>query len=142
MQKFQLENEVADLQREATAYQDLLRALRSERDQAALEAERNARIAAEYQTLADSNAARATEIISSTRPSPTALAEAESLRNLAQSQRRSAEDALVVASGHRAAVAEYDRLLAERQQQLIYLLGQDGALSGACRRSRTRPGDI
>lgn len=151
LQKFQLENEVSDLDREILAYQDLRRSLRLDRERAVVEAERNDRLAAEFSSLTAANAAkaqalRATLVVSETvgdtatgeggtaaagqetaanepEPDPLILSEIESLLALSRAQRSSAEQHTVTAAGHRAAISEYDRLLDVRQQELVYLLG-------------------
>ncbi|NUQ39547.1 MAG: hypothetical protein HUU23_17545, partial [Caldilineales bacterium] len=48
LQKFQLENEISDLDREILAYQDLRRSLRSDRARATVEAQRAESLAAEF----------------------------------------------------------------------------------------------
>lgn len=134
LQDFQLKNEVSDLERETLAYQDLLRGLRAERDAAQVEAARNDRLAAEYRTLAGQtqtqlDALQPDDETTSTAPRPAATpspalaAEIETLQAQAQRQRAAAADYAAAAVGHRAAIAEYERQLTERQQQLIYLLG-------------------
>ncbi len=152
LQEFQLENEVSDLTREIIAYQDLRRSLQSDRDSTLVEAERNKRLASEYQALSDANfaqveALRASIAISETttsdeaeadaeaavtpaeaatpepEPDPAVLAEIERLLALAQAQGLNADEHNAAAIAHRAAAAEYDRILNERQQEQIYLLG-------------------
>ncbi len=146
LQDFQLKNEVSDLERETLAYQDLLRTLRAQRDAAQVEATRNDRLAAEYRTLAGQTQKQVSDLQASAQggtgavATPTATAAASqgsspdplagidneaiaSLRAQARQQSAAASDYAVAAAGHRAAIAEYDRQLTERQQQLIYLLG-------------------
>ena len=149
LQEFQLENEVSDLDREITAYQDLRRSLQSDRDHTLVEAERNERLADEFQALAEANFAKAealqasiaisetatpaeTEATAEVEAEPTATpdpavvaaaAAAQSLLAQARAQRQSAEEHNAAASGYRAAADEYDRILNERQQHHIYLLG-------------------
>lgn len=137
LQKFQLENEISDLDREILAYQDLRRSLRSDRARAAVEAQRAESLAAEFNARAAANFAQAaaleTELPTAPAESepeteaavadPALLAEIEELRSLARSQRRGAEEQRAIAAGHAAAIAVYDRLLEERQQELVYLLG-------------------
>ena len=123
LQQFQLENEVGDLNREIAAYQDLRRTLQSDRDRAVIEAERNDRLAAEYQILADANRAKAEAATAVTEPDVIEPVNTESLLALALGQQRSAEEHAGLAEGYRAAATEYDRVLEERQQELIYLLG-------------------
>jgi len=72
LQKFQLENELSDLNREIGAYQDLNRAMQNNRDQAIVEAERNDRLATEYQNLAAANRAAARKL-AATLPTTTTL---------------------------------------------------------------------
>ena len=134
LEKFQLENELSDLSREVTAYQDLNRTLQNDRDQATVEAERNTRLAKEFRRLSVENLGRA-QSLAATLPTTTTLttefspeqaevmSEIDSLRGLAQSQERSAEEYEAIAAGFRAAITEYNRLLDERQQRLVYLLG-------------------
>ena len=140
LQQFQLETEVADLNREIAAFQDLRRTLQSDRDRAVIEAKRNERLATEYQMLADANRGKAEAARAATEPDPAELAEAESLLVLARGQQRSAEEHAAIAEGYRASVAEYDRVLEERQQELIYLLGlqenYEGLVAGVARRSQ------
>ncbi|MCO6453223.1 MAG: hypothetical protein J5I90_20750 [Caldilineales bacterium] len=143
LQNFQLENEVSDLNREALAYQDLMRSLRSDRDAAMVEAERNDRLAEEYEKLADASLSRAealqaslqvTEtvpageaesvvVVETPTPNPFAESELANLITLEQAQRRTAADYSAAAAGFRAAVAELNRQLSRQQQQLVYLLG-------------------
>ncbi len=153
LQQFQLENEISDLDRELVAYQDLRRSLQADRDRAVVEAGRNERLASEYLILSETNRALAqapiasaiiTETLGSeaavgetentgetiavaevvdSEPDPSVLAENESLLALSRTQRRSAEDAAATAAGYRNSIVQYDRLLDEKQQQLIYLLG-------------------
>ncbi|MCP4164922.1 MAG: hypothetical protein GY759_03390 [Chloroflexi bacterium] len=153
LQQFQLENEISDLDRELVAYQDLRRSLQADRDRAVVEAGRNERLASEYLILSETNRALAeapitsaiiTETLGSeaavgetedtgetidvaevvdSEPDPSVLAENESLLALSRAQRRSAEDAAATAAGYRNSIVQYDRLLDEKQQQLIYLLG-------------------
>ena len=165
LQKFQLTNEVSDLNREIVAYQDLRRSLQSDRDGTLVQAERNKRLAEEYQALSEANFAKAetllaTIAISDTvtaddtgeadeadeadetkdtpaetptpepEPDPALLAEIDSLFALARAQRLNAEDYNTAAIGFRAAAAEYDRILNERQQEHIYLLGLQGQFEG------------
>ncbi|NOZ72422.1 MAG: hypothetical protein GXP38_11015 [Chloroflexi bacterium] len=130
LEKFQLENELSDLSREVTAYQDLNRAMQNDRDQTTVEAERNDRLAMEFRRMAADNLAQA-ETLAATLPTTDTLTtdstqildRIESLRNLAYSQERSAEEYEAIAAGHRAAIVEYNRLLDARQQRLVYLLG-------------------
>ena len=156
LQKFQLENEVSDLNREIVAYQDLRRSLQSDRDSTLVEVERNKRLAEEYQALSEANFAKAETLLASIaisptvtpdamdeatdetdgdteipveeatpepEPDPAVVAEIESLLALARAQRLNAEDYSTAAIGYRAGAAEYDRILNERQQEHIYLLG-------------------
>lgn len=142
LQDFQLKNEVSDLERETLAYQDLLRTLRAQRDAAQVEATRNDRLAAEYRTLAGQTQKQISDLqagvpggvgavttpTASQGSSPDLLAGIDdetiaSLQAQARQQSAAASDYAVAAAGHRAAIAEYDRQLTERQQQLIYLLG-------------------
>ncbi len=131
LQDFQLANEVGDLDREILAYQDLKRTLRNDRDRSLTEAARNDRLAAQYEALARETEARIAALEATATPTveatPTATApdiarELETLRELARRQRLTAADYRAAAEGHRAAAAEFDRQLAERQQELIYLL--------------------
>lgn len=134
LEKFQLENELSDLSREVTAYQDLNRAMQGDRDQATVEAERNARLAKEFRRLSADNLAQA-QTLAATLPTTDTLTaelspeqadtltEIDALRSLARSQERSAEEYEAITAGHRAVIAAYDRLLDERQQRLVYLLG-------------------
>lgn len=131
LQDFQLANEVGDLDREILAYQDLKRTLRNERDRSLAEAARNDRLAAQYETLARETEARIAKLEATATPTaeatPTAAAapaarEIETLRDLARRQRLTAADYRAAAEGHRAAAAEFDRQLAEREQELVYLL--------------------
>jgi uncharacterized protein involved in exopolysaccharide biosynthesis len=131
LQDFQLANEVGDLDREILAYQDLKRTLRNDRDRSLTEAARNDRLAAQYEALARETEARIAGLESTATPvaaaTPTAAdpgiaRELETLRELARRQRLTAADYRAAAEGHRAAAAEFDRQLAERQQELIYLL--------------------
>lgn len=129
LQDFQLANEVGDLDREILAYQDLKRTLRNERDRSLTEAARNDRLAAQYETLARETEARiagleatATPTAEATPTAAQAAREIETLRDLARRQRLTAADYRAAAEGHRAAAAEFDRQLAERQQELVYLL--------------------
>lgn len=136
LQKFQLKNELSDLNREVTAYQDLNRALQNDQDQAIVEAERNDRLATEYHRLAEANRTQAAALVA-TLPTTSTLsapalsadalantqAEIETLRSRARDQERSAEEYEATAAGHRTAIVEYGRLLDKRQQQLVYLLG-------------------
>lgn len=135
LQKFQLENELSDLGREISAFQDLNRALQNERDRALVEAERQDRLATQYRQRATSNRKQAEALqvtlpVTDTLPadmSPADVlatqAEIDSLLGLARSQEAKAQEAEVLASGQRAAIEEYNRVLADRQQQLVYLLG-------------------
>ncbi len=152
LQKFQLKNEVGDLNREIVAYQDLRRSLQSDRDSTLVEVERNKRLAEEYQSLSNANFAKAeallaTIVMSETvtveetdeadettgapvepatpvpQPDPAIVAEIESLFTLARAQRLNADEHNTAAIGYRAAATEYDRILNERQQEHIYLLG-------------------
>jgi len=152
LQKFQLENEVSDLNREIIAYQDLRRSLQSDRDSTLVEAERNKRLAEEYQALSDANFAKAETLLASIaisetitpddadeanettetpaepatptpEPDPVLVAEIENLLALVRAERLNAEEHNTAALGYRAAAAEYDRILNERQQEHIYLLG-------------------
>ncbi|MCS7038848.1 MAG: hypothetical protein RMN24_01085 [Anaerolineae bacterium] len=133
LQDFQLANEVGDLDREILAYQDLKRTLRNERDRSLTEAARNDRLAAQYEALARETEARIADLTATPAAeatlaaTPTADAaqttrEVETLRELARRQRLTAADYRAAAEGHRAAAAEFDRQLAERQQELVYLL--------------------
>jgi len=131
LQDFQLANEVGDLDREILAYQDLKRTLRNDRDRSLTEAARNDRLAAQYEALARETEARIASLQTTATPvaeaTPTAAdpgidRELETLRELARRQRLTAADYRAAAEGHRAAAAEFERQLAERQQELIYLL--------------------
>ncbi len=144
LQDFQLENEVGDLGREIMAYQDLRRALQGDRDSTLVEVKRNKRLADEYQALSEtsftnSEVLRATIPVSDTiisdetdetvevaepiAPDPALLAEIDRLLAQAQAYQSSAEGYNAAALGFSAAAAEYERILNERQQQHIYLLG-------------------
>lgn len=143
LQSFQLENEVSDLNREVLAYQDLMRSLRSDRDRAVVEAERNDRLATEYLTLAEASLGRAEElragpavsdtvegaeaapavVVPTPTPDPVVLGEIDNLVALSLAQRRTSAEYSATAAGHRAAIAELDRQLRKQQQQLVYLLG-------------------
>lgn len=47
----------------------------------------------------------------------------EALLTLAAEQETKAQEQLAIAAGHEAAIADYDRLLDEREQQIVFLLG-------------------
>ena len=144
LQEFQLENEVSDLNREIIAYQDLRRALQGDRDYTQVEEERNKRLAEEYQSLSEANFAEAeillatipisdtttteetddtVEAVEPVAPDPALLSEIDRLLAQAQAHQLNAEEHNAAASGFRAAASEYNRILNERQQQHIYLLG-------------------
>lgn len=153
LQKFQFEHEIGDLAREITAYQDLLRSLRSSRDQAQLEMNRNKQLALQMQAKAESNIRQAEALVATPLPTPDARestpgvaptpsvdptpgptptssapqlfapAEVAGLRELAQDQARAAQEYEAIAAAAKSAVVEYDRLHDERQQELVYLLG-------------------
>jgi capsular polysaccharide biosynthesis protein len=144
LQEFQLENEVSDLNREITAYQDLRRALQGDRDHTLVEEERNKRLAEEYQSLSEADFAKAETLLASipisdtttteetddtvedvepVAPDPTLLSEIDRLLAQAQTYQSNAEEYAATAEGYRAAASEYERILNERQQQHIYLLG-------------------
>ncbi len=144
LQEFQLENEVSDLNREIIAYQDLRRTLQGDRDYTLVEEERNKRLAEEYQSLSEANFAEAeillatipisdittveetddtVEAVEPVAPDPALLSEIDRLLAQAQAYQRNADDHNAAASGFLAAASEYNRILNERQQQHIYLLG-------------------
>ena len=144
LQDFQLENEVGDLDREIMAYQDLRRTLQGDRDSTLVEVKRNKRLADEYQALAETNFTNsevlsatipvsntlisdetdeAVELAEPTAPDPVLLAEIDRLMAQAQAYQGRAEEYNAAAKGFGSAAAEYERILNERQQQHIYLLG-------------------
>ncbi len=144
LQEFQLENEVSDLNREIIAYQDLRRTLQGDRDYTLVEEERNKRLAEEYQSLSEANFAEAeillatipisdtttveetddtVEAVEPVAPDPALLSEIDRLLAQAQAHQRNADDHNAAASGFLAAASEYNRILNERQQRHIYLLG-------------------
>ena len=145
LQKFQLEHEISDLPREIAAAQDIQRNLEAERDRLRTEAMRARALADAYQAQADAAAQQArdlqstldtTTILSATTPiSDTttlvvtpedATASQQQIAALlarASEQKSQAQAQKALAAGHQAAIDDYDRILDERQQQIIYLLG-------------------
>ena len=142
LQQFQLEHEISQLPGEITAAENERRTLAAERDRLSAEAARAEALAERYQQLAQMNREKADALMTSlpttapitdTTPlTPTQAISANDievmkhirgLRDLAAQEERQAQEQLAIAAGHRAAMADYDRILNERQQDIIYLLG-------------------
>ncbi len=144
LQKFQLEHEVSALPDEIAAAQDIKRSLTAERDRLRTENARAQKLAEVYQKQADENRDKAsalrsdltaalpisnTAVITDTAPVviPADIANTQQRINallaLAEEQESRAQEQLAIAAGHQAAIADYDRVLDEREQEIIYLLG-------------------
>jgi uncharacterized protein involved in exopolysaccharide biosynthesis len=144
LQKFQLEHEISDLPREIAAAQDVQRSLEAERDRLRTEAMRAQALADSYQAQANEAQRRADErrssingatIISATAPitnttlvvtpadAAASMRQIEALASRAQALQSKAQEQKALLAGHQAAIADYERILDERQQQIIYLLG-------------------
>jgi uncharacterized protein involved in exopolysaccharide biosynthesis len=144
LQKFQLEHEVSTLPDEIAAAQDIKRTLTAERDRLRTENARAKKLAGFYQQQADENRDKAstlrselsaalpisnTAVITGTVPTiiPADVAKDQqrinALLTLADEQEAKAQEQLALAAGHQAAIADYDRILDEREQEIIYLLG-------------------
>jgi len=136
LQKFQLEHEVSDLPNEIAAAQDYQRRLTAERDRLRTESARAEALAAQYQQQADENndkvarlrseltataAITGTASLSNTTTAPDS--QISELSALAANQAGKAQEQLAIAAGHQAAIQNYDRILNEREQQIIFLLG-------------------
>ncbi len=118
LRDFRLKYNLTDIDREATALQDQIRALMLERDRAQVAAEQAQALARAYRQEATRLRQQATTL---------AAAGQEDEATATQAQARSleaealAQDAL--AAGHRARVDEYDRLIAQYQTRLAELIG-------------------
>lgn len=144
LQKFQLEHEVSALPDEIAAAQDIKRSLTAERDRLRTENARAKKLADVYQKQADENRSQAsalrseltaalpisnTAVITDTAPIviPADIAntqqQIDALQTLADEQETRAQEQLAIAAGHQAAIDDYDRILDEREQEIIYLLG-------------------
>jgi uncharacterized protein involved in exopolysaccharide biosynthesis len=144
LQKFQLEHEISTLPDEIAAAQDIQRTLTAERDRLRTENARAKKLAGFYQQQADENRYKAsalrselsaalpisnTVVIPGTAPTiiPADVAKDQqrinALLTLADEQEAKAQEQLALAAGHQAAIADYDRILDEREQEIIYLLG-------------------
>ena len=118
--KFQLKYNLADIDREATALQDQIRALQLERDRAQVEADRAAASAEVYRQKAQALRDEATRLRESDAERADALtAQADTLE-----ARAIAEEATVAAQ--RAAIARYERLIAGYENHLAELIGLQG----------------
>jgi len=144
LQQFQLEHEVSKLPDEIAAAEDMRRSLAVERDRLEAQAARADALAVQYEELAKKNREKAaalraelaatplitdTAVITDTAaavlPSD-ALAAREQMEAslaLAEKQEGLAQEQRAQAAGHRAAVEDYNRMLNQRQQEIIYLLG-------------------
>ena len=144
LQKFQLEHEVSRLPDEIAAAEDLYRALSAERDRLQTQAARAEKLAEQYRALAEQNRAKAaslktaltasavvtetavvTDTVAVTEPVDIVATQAEIdvLLALADKQESQAQEQQAIAAGHQAAIQDYDRILNERQQEIVYLLG-------------------
>ena len=142
LQQFQLEHEVSKLSDEIAAAENERRTLAAERDRLSTEAARAEALAEQYQKLAQMNQDKADTLMASltatvpitdtasitlTQDVPATTLEVmkqiQALNDLAAQEARKAQEQLALAAGHRAAMADYDRILNERQQDIIYLLG-------------------
>ncbi len=144
LQKFQLEHEVSVLPDEIASAQDIKRSLTAERDRLRTENARAQKLAGIYQQQAAENRNKAsalrseltaalpissTAVITDTAPLviPADVAntqrQIDALLTLADEQETKAQEQLAIAAGHQAAIDDYDRILDEREQEIIYLLG-------------------
>lgn len=144
LQKFQLEHEISALPDEIAAAQDIQRNLTAERDRIRTEAARTQKLADAYQEQADENRNKAAELRSeltaavpititatitdtATAVMPADIAatqqKIDNLLDMAVTQESQAQEQVAVTAGHQAAIKDYDRILDEREQQIIYLLG-------------------
>lgn len=150
LQRFQLEHEVSRLPDEIAAAEGMRRQLIAERDRLQSQVARADALAAEYDALAQQNRAKAaalqatlaastritdTDVITDTvvitdtaaRALPSnatfTLQRIEALTALAEQQESLAQEQRAQAAGHRAAIKDYNRMLNQRQQEIIFLLG-------------------
>ena len=143
LQQFQLEHEVSDLPKEIAAAEDMKRVLTAERDRLLAQAAQAEALAAQYDKMAEANRAKAAELTSllpRTLITDTAAItdttgvelpdevlttqqQIENLTALAAAQARQAQEQKALAAGKRAAAEDYNRILNERQQEIIFLLG-------------------
>ena len=143
LQQFQLEHEVSDLPKEIAAAEDMKRVLTAERDRLLAQAAQAEALAAQYDKMAEANRAKAAELTSllpRTLITNTAAItdttgvelpdevlttqqQIENLTALAAAQARQAQEQKALAAGKRAAAEDYNRILNERQQEIIFLLG-------------------
>ncbi|HHB91261.1 MAG TPA: hypothetical protein ENK60_08145 [Anaerolineae bacterium] len=143
LQQFQLEHEVSDLPKEIAAAEDMKRVLTAERDRLLAQAAQAEALAAQYDKMAEANRAKAAELTSllpRTLITNTAAItdttgvelpdevlttqqQIENLTALAAAQARQAQEQKALAAGKRAAAEDYNRIINERQQEIIFLLG-------------------
>ena len=118
LRDFLLKYNLADIDREATALQDQIRALTLERDRAQVAAEQAQAIATAYRQEAARLRRQAEGLTEEdqTDKANTLQAQAQSLESEALVQE-------AAAAGHRARVEEYDRLIAQYQTRLAELIG-------------------
>lgn len=118
--KFQLTYNLADINREAAAVQDQIRALKLERDRAQIEADRAAASAQVYRDKAQALRKEAAR----TRDSDPDRADALFAQADALDARATTEEATVAAQ--KAAVARYERLITAYENRLAELIGLQG----------------
>jgi uncharacterized protein involved in exopolysaccharide biosynthesis len=116
--KFKLKNNVDSMERELVAYQDMIRAYKNLRDTALIEEQRNLSEAASYRAAAEATRAELERVA----PADTSAAYASYLDTIRVYQRQAAEfDA--AASGQKTAAREYDQLIAQKEAELLALVG-------------------
>jgi uncharacterized protein involved in exopolysaccharide biosynthesis len=114
--KFKLQNNLDSLERELNAYQDIIRALEAQRDAASVEEQKALAVAQSYRAEAQKAQAELDKL------SETAASRAyyqETARRFLQL----AAEQDAAAAGHRAARAELDQQISQKESELLALIG-------------------
>lgn len=116
--KFKLENNIDSLERELAAYQDMIRALKTQRDNTQVEELRARQKAAAYRE----EAAKAQAELGKWTETEASATQAY-YKETVQRYERMAADEEAIAEGHKAAKEELDRLIMQKEAELLALIG-------------------
>jgi succinoglycan biosynthesis transport protein ExoP len=116
--KFKLKNNVESLEKEMSAYQDIVRNLKSQRDASQVEELRARAAAAAYRAEAAKVQADLDKL-----PPTEGSSTAAYYKETIQRHLVSAAEQDAIAEGHKTAREEYDRLITQKEGELLTLLG-------------------
>lgn len=116
--KFKLKNNMDSMERELLAYQDIIRSYKNVRDTALVDEQRSLSEAASYRSAAETTRAEM-ERVAPAETSATYTSYLEMIRGY----QRQAADFDAAANGHKTAAREYDQIIAQKEAELLALVG-------------------